>query len=367
MDVTTVRKTSSAPIRLRPVPGAAWGDFSTSDGRWLVRARVDIHSVRDLGALVVEMAKGVSTAPSRQRACLVLLDPRMSRARLAEEWRVLLHLLQAGIARRMAFVVLQRGVGWAIPDEPAILAVGQALRRQLPEEPSQATRERKPLSRKSFEVLKVLVHGWLLRRGPVAISELMRVSGCSYPTVAVALRGWQKSGDLVRHSNRSVSLRAFPNEAWSQALALSQAFRASTTFSTRSDRPLDVQDLLRRLEKSTLSGIALGGVVAALHWNPELDLHGLPRIDLCVHVPSGVVRPDLLAALDPALAPVEEQRSGARIVVHPLRRPESLFVARKGSKVPVADPVETLLDLHELHLTGQASDLVRRLSSEEPR
>lgn len=359
----TSDSTSSRRL-LRPVPNGAWGDYVTRDDRWLVQVKQGIHSVRDLAALTVEMARGIASAPVSRRACLALVDPRMSRERLGEEWRTLRGILHPSLGKRMALLVLQGGERWSIPDEAPILAIGEALPRTGSSGPSTTKSDHRAPSRKSFEILKVLVHHWLLRRAPVAISELMRISGCSYPTVAEALRGWQRRDELIRHSNRRVSLRAFPNEAWGEAVALSQAFRRPMVFGTRSDRPLDLQDLLRRLERARLPGVALGGVVAARHWDPRFDLHGLPRIDLCVHAPSGDVRPDLLCPLDPALLPVQEPRGSARIVVHPLRRPESLFVEHKGFKVHVADPVETLLDLHELHLTEQTTELARRLAAE---
>ncbi len=46
--------------------------------------------------------------------------------------------------------------------------------------------------------------------------------------------------------------------------------------------------------------------------------------------------------------------------VHRIVRAESSFEESPGS-LPYADPVETLLDLHELHLTAQAEALVRRM------
>ncbi len=361
------RDATRARTPLRPAPAGGWGDYLTDDGRCLVQVKRRIHSVRDLAALVVEMARGLASAPPSRRACLALVDPRMSRERLEEEWRALGGLLRPSVSGRMALLVLQQGQRWSIPEEPATAAIGESLRQQAPVEPQRAQPGLRAPSRKTFEVLKVLAHHWMLRRGPVAISEVIRISGCSYPTVAGALREWLGSGDLVRHSNRRVSLRTFPNDAWAQALALSQAFRSPIVFSTRSDRPLDLHDLLRRLELSGLPGVALGGIVAARHWDPLFNLHGLPRLDLCVHAPSGDIPPELLSPLDPALAPAEGPRASAGIVVHALRRPESLFVPRKGSRVPVADPVETLLDLHELHLTEQADEMVQRLVAEEPR
>ncbi len=365
--MSRTRDTAGKGIKLHPVSGEAWEDYRTGDSRWIVGVKRRIHSVRDVLALVVEMARRIASAPRSQRGCLVLADPRMSRERLTEEWRTLQGLLHPGVVKRIALMVLEREGNWWLPEEGPIAAIGAAIRLKVPPDTTRERPRHPAASPKSFEILKVLTHHWLLRRGPTAISELMRISGCSYPTVANALREWQRSEDVVRHSNRRVSLRGLPNHAWDQALALLQALRRPVAFGARSERPIDLQDLLRRLERTGLPGLALGGVVAARHWDPVFDLHGLPRLDLCLHIPSGEVPADLLAPLDPSLRRVDGPGGGGRILVHPVQRPESLFVTPKGSVMPIADPVETLLDLQELHLTAQADALVLRLTGEEKR
>lgn len=99
---------------------------------------------------------------------------------------------------------------------------------------------------------------------------------------------------------------------------------------------------------------------AAQHWDPELDLEGAPRLDLCVHAPSERPSLSFMRALDPALQPTDG-RSSVSLAVHCIRRREPLFTRGARQKLPWADPVEALLDLEELRLHGQAEELVRRL------
>ena len=96
---------------------------------------------------------------------------------------------------------------------------------------------------------------------------------------------------------------------------------------------------------------------AARHWDPRFDLNGTPRVDVVAH------RLDAawVKAVDPALKPAAADAPRVVLAVHPLRRPQTLFETAARGRLPVADPVETLLDLHEMGLTAQSAELVERL------
>jgi hypothetical protein len=100
--------------------------------------------------------------------------------------------------------------------------------------------------------------------------------------------------------------------------------------------------------------VYIGGVAAARHYYPRFDLNGLPRLDLVTTSEVGV---DWLRKLDPALRPTNDPARSPVLVVHPT---EDLVDGSEESS-PWADPVETLLDLHELRLGDQAEDFVRAL------
>ena len=102
---------------------------------------------------------------------------------------------------------------------------------------------------------------------------------------------------------------------------------------------------------------ALGGVLAARHYHPELDLMGLPRLDLCVHSPGRWPDVSFVRRLDPALEATPNPTEPARLIVHFVRQAKSLFLEGPDG-LAWADPVECLLDLHEARLEPQAAELV---------
>ena len=116
--------------------------------------------------------------------------------------------------------------------------------------------------------------------------------------------------------------------------------------------------LLRRLEKIKPPRLALGGVVAARHYGPNFDLNGLPRLDVSLHAPAGLA---WVSKVDPALSPILTNVGEPVLVVHPLHRPKPDFVKTSRHKLPLADAVETLLDLYEMGFNQQADDLVKVL------
>jgi hypothetical protein len=63
--------------------------------------------------------------------------------------------------------------------------------------------------------------------------------------------------------------------------------------------------------------------------------------------------------VDPALRQAPQGEPAPVLVVRPLMRPIAGFRAVGEHALPIADPVETLLDLHELRLDAQATDLVK--------
>jgi len=210
---------------------------------------------------------------------------------------------------------------------------------------------------KFFVVLEVLLVRWLLGQGPISRRELGEQAGCTYPTLSKAIRRLGRC--VLPHKNRSVELGEFPQEAWSELLARTPSQRARVSYADGTGRPPDIEGLLRRLRKLSPAHVALGGVVAAQHWDPHFDLRGLPRLDLTVEATSGL---DLafVQRLDPALRPCEDGAAPV-LVVHPLQRPAALFAPGTEGGLPIADPVETLLDLSELSLHEQANALIEHL------
>jgi hypothetical protein len=215
--------------------------------------------------------------------------------------------------------------------------------------------EAKP--RESFyAILEVLLHQWLLGKGPMTSEWLMKTVGCSYPTVAAGLRRLESS--LLRHSDRRVELRYFPRDEWARLLAVSDEFRSTTRFADSSGQPRSSPDfLVNRLKRLQRSDIAVGGVLGARHYQSDLDLVGTPRLDLSLHCRGKSVDWNFVKELDPALRETKRRDEPAPLVIHLVHRASSLFQSGED-RLQWADPVECLLDLHEGRLESQALEFV---------
>jgi hypothetical protein len=187
-----------------------------------------------------------------------------------------------------------------------------------------------------FVILKLLIHRWLTSGNAVTADWLAKTGGCSYPAVARALR--PLGGLVERTSDRRILLRWFPKDEFARLVAVSDRARSTVRFADPSGQPRSIKAHIRRLEKLAPPGLAIGGVLGALHGFPSLDIVGAPRL------------------------PVTDPLQPATLVAHAVRHADPLFVPRQGG-LAWADPVECLLDLHEARLDMQASQFLDHLQS----
>jgi hypothetical protein len=290
----------------------------------------------------------------------------MSLPRIQDEWATTTALLRPEIAQRLNLLVIEPGDVWSASPSPELATILKDLEkvgRQQPTLPSQRHSTRQ-LGPKHFEVIKLLIDRWLLRQGPIRIHELAESVGCSYPTVQIPLKHPLLQKWLRVASNRSVELRAFPVAAWKELRVREAALYPSLRFQDRSgDQPYPL-GLLHRLERRAPAMIALGGVIAARHWDPKLDLNGIPRLDLVMHAPDGSPDLSFVGDLDPALTLVDDPSASAVLVVHPLHRAVSRFVASDEWPLPLSGPIETALHLHDMGLDVQAVAIINHLRSD---
>lgn len=325
-------------------------DFVSADRRVILEVKRTGGGLRDVHAAALQVSMSAS-ALGAERGIVLLCGSRVSAAGLRDEWQKLLKVFAPEVASRLGLV--------AILDEDVVIEPDERLLREIAEVAASVGGRNAPTLRgnRSFEVMRVLLSRWLLHRGRIAVGELQRETGLSHPSVSKAIAALGPA--VERRRDRSVALRTFPSEAWAQLVALARKVRQTTAFVDESGRGGDPQRLLDRLRRAPPSGVAVAGVVAARHWHSGLDLEGLPRLDLSVHAPDGGMDTAFVARLDPALAPAPPG-TPPLLVLHAVPRAESLFVAGDGGP-PWADPVEALLDLHELRLIEQADDFVRAL------
>ena len=316
----------------------------------LVEVKFGVTAMRSIREAIVQLAYAMAERPDRH-ALLILPDVSITRERLDQEWRRAASVLKPGLARRLTLCV-PNGTGFVgIPhdlDTAAQRVVRKALQLRRPQD-SHAIR-----GDASFAVIKILLNHWATNGEPITTDWLAKAAGFSYPTVAGVL---DKLGSLIkRESDRRLRLRWFSADTYLQLLAASARARSTERFIDRSGQSPSPEALLRRLEKLAPPNLAVGGALGARHYAPDLDLVGLPRLDLSQHRPGQQLDLDFIQALDPALERAEDSLAPATVVVHAVRHADSLFTPRKGGLM-WADPIECLLDLREANLRQQASQL----------
>ncbi|MBL0143496.1 MAG: hypothetical protein IPP91_15620 [Betaproteobacteria bacterium] len=318
----------------------------------LVEVSDGASSFRNVRAALLGLAYHLAH-DKKARALLVLTNTRITQPRLERELALARQVFTPDVMKRLGATIETDGLFRGLPVDllpgfPAKLA--HLVREETARRKAGAMRGR--LS--EYSVFKILLHEWLLDRGPMTSDRIRKISGASYPTVASALKRYEHV--LVRHSDRRVELSRFPMEEWAALVAVSDRARSTVRFTDRSGQPRSPESLYRRLGNHNLPDVAVGGVIAARHYLPSLDLAGTPRLDLTVNAIRGA---DLafVEDLDPALRRTDRKDDPSTLVVHQINRNEALFVVGRD-RVRYADPVECLLDLHEARLEQQAHELL---------
>ncbi len=331
--------------------------LETAQGKQVLELKRFSGSTRDLHAALLQLALVLEEDSEIDRAYLVTSLPRMTHRRAEYEWERVLKVLRPRVAKRLAFVAAGK-TPLVLPDDEAAHSLALQVQDVFPGDQTRQSRTERRLSPKFFEVWKVLFGGWLRSEGLVQVGDLAERAGCSYPTAAKILNVLEERRELERDSSRSVQLTGLPRQTLREVLVLQESLRQPLRFRDSSGRRPDVEFLLKRLEKLKPPGLALGGVVAARHYDPNFDLNGLPRLDVTLHGPVGLA---WVSKVDPALTPMITKIGEPVLIVHPLQRPKPSFVETRSHRLPIADAVETLLDLYEMGLNQQADDLVKVL------
>ncbi len=322
----------------------------------MVAVKANLTAARGLRDALTCLA--ITLAEEQQkRGYLLLLDPGLSKAFLEAELRQIKTALRPEIAERLHLLVATGGrlaerAGDMPPDDH------QLLLRALNMQEEQRTLLPKP--NKQDEVFLLMLHQWVTGQGPMTSKWLEDRVGCLYRTVANAI---DRLGHAVhRHSDRSVSLKYFPEQHWGHLLALAQKTRATMFYADASGQPRSLESLLQRLNRLKRKDVAVGGVLGTKRYYNELDIVGAPRLDLAIHCPGKHVDLSFLQGLDPALERIRDAHRPARLALHFVRRKHAFFDADPdGSQW--ADPVECLLELYSARLDQQARDFQEFLLS----
>lgn len=335
----------------------------------LVVERVDAAGgVRDLQTGVLRLALRLKET-NAARGFLLLNEPGIGDDRLRREWAVLRQVLRPQLVERIGVVVQREDEVAGISSEEH----AAAFRRLATRTARQGRAGRSSAGRKRqadywfFVILKLLLHRWVKGSGPIRMNALAEQAGCTYPTAARALK--ELGGLVERTSDRRARLRSFPRRDVARMAAVAPRIRRSLRFGDRSGQPRSAEAHLQRLRKMDVPDLAVGGVIAARHYHPPLDISGTPRLDVSVAAswdrqsrPFDALAEETMKRLDPALERLGDPSAPAIVVVHLVPHKLDLFETGNDG-LPWADPIDCLLDLQEAGLgsvTTEFADFLTR-------
>lgn len=329
----------------------------------VVKGRVD--AARGVRGGILELAERVAGDAS-VFGCLVLRSSKVTEGRVREEWERAGLVLRPELVARMVVCVEHGGMTHGLTrdmseeERGAVAVVMRRMTEGFGDGQERDGRARGVRPDFSFVVLKVLLHQFLLVRRPVTMDWICRTSGCTYPTAARVVKGL---GSLVeRGSDRRVALRYFPQEEYERLVATSVRARSTVRYVDRSGQLRLPESRVRRMEKLGVEGVAIGGVLGARHFYPELDLVGTPRLDVSVRGSGDRVEASFVRELDPALEREEDVQKPVSVVVHRVWHADAMFRER-AEGLAWADPLECLLDLREMGLASQAAEFLEAMKA----
>lgn len=312
--------------------------------------KINLHNLRGVQSALVRLARILNDNPEK-KAILILDDTRISSSRLQEEWIGLSSIFQSSIFSRLGLLVFSGGFQQECLGkiDEALYPIAIEIQKKLRVGASELKRKAKTDAH--FEILRVLLIQWFRRTGPMPIYELTAATGFSYPTIAKSLNKLQDH--LYRQSDRSVELRSFPREEWLKLISQASDNRNSKGFVANRPRPME--HLLERLQEVAAQEVALGGISGVRYYMPDINMLGIPRLDITVHRWDESKIKSLARKIDPGLREVVKGEL-PQIAIHQLHRQESFFTT--GPKIAFADEVDCLLDLYEARLEGQAMEFL---------
>jgi len=318
--------------------------------RIFVEVKKGTRGHRDLRDEVLTLAILLNENPDDEGR-LVLVDPKTKDDRIRTIWNEALLTIKDVIADRLSLAVFHNGQATLGRGLPANDKIVEALEDHPVGDISIGARM--PRAKYLFVIQKILISRWMLGMDYISAKDLAVTGGTTYPTVKKAVERLQPY--IERGPKNAIKLGRFPKEPFSEMVARGDRVRVTRYYADTSGRPRSPNRLVDRLSEIESEDVSVGGVIGARMWWPRLDIVGTPRLDLSVLAPANYMTTDFIEYLDPALKEVNQKDRDSTVVVHAVRRVQSLF-ERSRSEMPLADPAECLLDLFEMGYTSQASE-----------
>ncbi len=330
-------------------------DWESANTRVVVKK--DIKAIYILRNTILQLAYETPKKPLLN-VILLLIEPKVTDLRLRTEFNKMEKIFRPDVLKRLSIIIVKEGHFYGFPKDP-VPELSEALKEIYKDV---LLYNNNPLPRTDYkaEIYKILIYKWLMHEGPLTSDWLAQTTGCNYRTVANTLNSL--GSVLIRHSDRRIELKYFPKNAWEWLLVHLNKSRFTKRYSDHSGQPRSIDSLLKRLARMKHANIAIAGTLGTQHHYPNIDLIGNPRLDLTVHCPEKYLNIDFIEKLDPGLKEEVDTEKPASLVIHFIRRRKSFFKPNPDG-IAWADPVECLLDLHEMYLEPQALEFLNFLQT----
>jgi hypothetical protein len=321
------------------------------DGRWK-NWLVDLqgtHNLRDIRGNLLALAYLLAKEPAGTQAACVLVGSKITQDRLAAELALFRAAVRPSLGSRVHLAQLVDGRLIGLPSPgTGFMAWLQGLvgEKVAPASTPNSSRE---------VVLGFLLRSWLAHSGPLSTTAIQSAVGASYPTVAKVLKQLEAASVLSRATDRRVEIRAPSLPQWRHWIAAQAIARKTVRFIDPAGTARSPEAMAQRLFKLGRDDVAVGGVLGARRHFAGLNITGGIRLDLTVHrAPL-----DFISKLDAGLVETQDPHAKAAIVVHHSQGSTPWFV--KDAAGLWADPLDCLIDLHELGLDEQTDDMLMHL------
>lgn len=300
-------------------------------------------------------------APDAQALCVIAAGSRLSPARLQAELDRFRQVVSPDLSRRVHLLSMdtpeQFGTEFLSPRWPGL---EDWLRELVARETGAAGTS--PVRTRQANVVAAIAQLWLLGQPEQTPKSLGEACGVSYPTVAAALKTLDAEG-LIEHreGGRKFLLRHLGPAQWLRIAREHAATRQVLRFRDPSGQARLPTELALRLhglqQKGIAREVAVGGVLGATHYFPEIDITAAPRLDLSVYGDSDLA---FMRRLDAALERTDDPKERARVVVHLTPEPRRFVHEQQQPYAVWASELECLCDLIEQGLDEQALDFIEQ-------
>jgi hypothetical protein len=347
----------SSYLNINPLPEKSEvdGKWDGPQGRVLVNLRRS-NNARDIRDTLVSLAYVLSDQVPTTTALCIVTRSKLSIKRLLKEIDQFRGVVRQDLASRVHIATMDgdgRLMGSPYDNTPEFL---QWLREFVATETATISRVRS--NRQS--VSSMLAQLWLRREGPQSFKALQYLCGASYPTVSTAVKDLSGSGFIEHQSDRRVGLKYLPHDAWLSMAKAHGENRKVLRFVDPTGQARTPEAMAMRLfklqEQEIPKTVAVGGVIGAKHYFPDLDISASPRLDVTVYGEST----EFVRKIDAALEQTSDPKAKAVLVVH-LVRGSARFIEH-SSDGTWAPEVECLADLFELGLAREAMEMVSDFS-----